>query len=64
MTSFANAIMSDQAKKLGEQRLHYHIKKWQRRDNLIFYDISENVTLVQLIENVGNVNYAVNIVGY
>ena len=56
--------MSDQAKNWGEQRFHYNIQKWKKRPSDIPHDISENVTLVQLMNSFVNVNHAVSIVGY
>ena len=35
----------------------------KKRDNYIFNDISENVTLVQLMDTAGNVNHTVSITG-
>ena len=49
----------------GEQHLHYNIKKCKKQGSLgIINDISENVTLVQLMDTVGNVNNSVSIVVY
>ena len=62
--AFSNAIMSDQVKKLGEQHIHYNIKKCKKGQFDILCDISENLNLVQLMEIFGNVNHAVSIVCY
>ena len=61
---FANSIMSDQVKNPGDQRLHYSSKKLKKVQFNIIHDISENVTLVQLMDSIGNVNHAVSIVVY
>ena len=48
-----------------EHHLHYNIKKWGKQVSFyILRDISENVTFVQLMDSVVNVNHAVSIVGY
>ena len=64
MILFANDIMSDQANNPCEQRLHYNIKKRKKGQFDIFHEISENFTLVQLMESFGNVNHTVSIVVY
>ena len=56
--------MSDQVRNLGEQHLHYNINIWKKGNFEILHDISENFTLVQLMEIFGNVNHAVSIVSY
>ena len=53
---FSNLIMLDQAQNKGYNCLHYKIKQWKiKGDFEILNNISENVTLVQLIDTVGNV---------
>ena len=57
--------MKNKFRHIGEQHLRYNLKKWKNKDN--FYtlnEISENVTLVHLMETLGNVNHAISIVGY
>ena len=57
--------MKDHVHKPDDQRLHYNIHKLIKQGSFeILHDISENVTLVQLMETGGNVNDAVSIVGY
>ena len=56
--------MTDQVRNMGEQRLHYNINKWKNSQIEIRHNTSENFTLVQLMDIVGNVNHAVSIVGY
>ena len=45
--------------------MHYKLIKYKKKGlykNL--EDISENVTLVQLMDSLGNVNHAISVVGY
>ena len=49
----------------GEQHIHYNIKHGGGKGSFdIPHDISENVTLVQLMDTVVNFNHVVSIVGY
>ena len=51
--------------KIGEQHLIYKLKKWKNKGAFdILNEISENVTLVHLMNTLGNVNHAITIVGY
>ena len=44
----------------GYHRLCYYIKQWKIKGNLdIINDISEHVTLVQLMDRIGNMNHSV-----
>ena len=62
---FANAIMSNRRKIKGEQNLRYNLTIWKKNDAFdILNDISENVTLVQLMDSLGNVNHAISILGH
>ena len=57
--------MSNKRKRKGEQNLRYNLTIWNRNDAFdILNDISENVTLVQLMVSLGNVNRAFSIVGH
>ena len=48
-----------------EQRLRYNMKIWHKNDAFdILKKISEFLTLVQLLNSLGNVNHAISIVGY
>ena len=59
-----NAIMKNRRKIKGEQNLIYNLKVWKKNDAFdILNDISENVTLVQLMDTLGNVNNSISIVG-
>ena len=62
---FANGIMTNIMHIRGEQNLRYNMKIWNK--NYVFdiiNNISEYVTLVQLIYSPVNVNHAISIVGY
>ena len=51
ITHFANAIISNRRKIKGEQNLRYNLMIWKKNDTFdILNDISENVTLVQLMD--------------
>ena len=61
---FANAILKNEKTMKGEPKVHYSLLKYKK---LVSYDIltdkSENVTLVQLMSSLGNVNCAISVVG-
>ena len=62
---FANAIISNRRKIKGEHNLIYNLAIWKKNDAFdILNDISENVTLVQLMDSLGNVNHAISKVGH
>ena len=57
--------MTNRKKIKGEHKLRYNLKVWQKKDNFyILNNVSEYVTLVQLMESLRNVNYTTSIVGY
>ena len=58
--------MSKRIKIKSEQNLRYNLTIWSKNDDDfdIRNEISENVTLVQLIDSLGNVNRAISIVWY
>ena len=57
--------MSNRRKIKGEQNLRYNLTIWNKNDAFdILNEISENVTLVQLMDSLGNVNHAIIIVGH
>ena len=57
--------MRNRRKTKGEQNLQYNLTIWKRNDEFdILNDISEDVTLVQLMDSLGNVNHAIIIVEY
>ena len=62
---FANTIMKNRRKIKGEQNLQYNLMIWKTNDDFdILNDTSEDVTLVKLMDSLGNVNRAISIVGY
>ena len=62
--AFSNAIMSDKVRNPGEHCLHYNSKELKKVQFNILHDISENVTLVQLMDSVDSINPTVSIVVY
>ena len=57
--------MKNRRKIKGEQNLQYNLKIQKKDDTFgILNDISEYVTLVQLIYSLVNLNHAISIVGY
>ena len=62
---FDNYIMTNRIHIKGEQHLIYNMKIWNKSDAFdILNNINEYVTLVQLMDSLGNVNHAISIVGY
>ena len=60
---FANAILKNEKK--GELKVYYSLIKYNNKGSYdILTDISENFTLVQLIDSLGNINRAISVVGY
>ena len=61
---FANDILKNKKRNVGEARVHYNLIKYKNmREYKILEDISANVTLVQLMDSLGNVNHAISVVG-
>ena len=61
---FANEIMLNRKINKGEARVHYKLMKYKRMgDSKILEDIGANVTLVQLMDSLVNVNHAISVVG-
>ena len=61
---FANEIMLNHKRNKGEARVHYKLIKYKNMGDYKFLeDISANVTLVQLMDSIGNVNHAISVVG-
>ena len=49
----------------GEPKVHYSLVKYKKKGSYdILTEISENVTLVQLMDYLGNVNHDISVVGY
>ena len=61
---FPNEIMLNRKRNKGEARVHYKLIKYKKIGNYkILEDINANVTLVQLMDSLGNVNHAISVVG-
>ena len=59
---FANEIMLNRKRNKGEARVHYKLIKYKKiGEYKILEDISANVTLVQLIDSLGNVNHDISV---
>ena len=61
---FANEIMLNRKRNKGEARVHYKLIKYKKMGEYkMLKDIIANVTLVQLMDSLGNVNHAISVVG-
>ena len=61
---FRNDILKNQKRNKGEPKVHYNLIKYKKmREYKILEDISKNVTLVQLMDSLENVNHAISVVG-
>ena len=61
---FANDILKNEKRNVGEARVHYNLIKYKKmREYKFLEDINENVTLVQLMDSLVNVNHAISVVG-
>ena len=61
---FATDIIQNKKINKGETRVHYSLIKYKKKGEYdILENISANVTLVQLIDSLGNVNHAISVVG-
>ena len=60
---FSNDILKSNHNK-GETKVHYSLVKYKKKGlyKILEY-ISDNVTLVQLMDSLGNVNHAISVVG-
>ena len=62
---FANYILKDNKRNKGEAKVHYNLIKYKNKGPYkILENISENVTLLQLMDSLGNMNHAISVVGY
>ena len=60
---FSNEILSDKKRITGDQNLRYKLEQWKKIDTFdILNNISNYVTLVQLMYSVGNFNHTVSVV--
>ena len=61
---FATDIMQNKKRNKGETRVHYSLEKYEKKGEYdILKNISANVTLVQLMDSLGNMNHAISVVG-
>ena len=61
---FENEIMLNRKRNKGEARVHYKMMKYKKMGEYkILEDISANVTVVQLMDSLGNVNHDISVVG-
>ena len=61
---FENDILKNKKINVGEARVHYNLIKYKKKGKYkILEDISENVTLVHLMDSLVNVNNAIRVVG-
>ena len=61
---FATDIMQKRKINKGETRVHYSLIKYKKKGEYdILKNISANVTLVQLMDSLGNVNRDISVVG-
>ena len=61
---FTNDILKDQKINKGEPKVHYNMMKYNKmREYNFLEDISANVTLVQLMDSLVNVNHDISVVG-
>ena len=61
---YSNDILKNKKINVGEARVKYNLIKYKNMHEYnILEDISENFTLVQLMDSLGNVNHAISVVG-
>ena len=59
---FANAILKNEKNMKGKPRVYYSLSKYKNMGSYdILKDISERVTLVQLMDSLGNINHAISV---
>ena len=62
---FANDILKNNKINKAEPKVYYNLIKYNKKGKYkILKDISENVTLLQLMASFGNMNNAISVVGY
>ena len=60
---FATDIMLNRKINKGETRVHYKLIKYKKMGEYkVLEDISADLTLVQLMDSLGNVNHAISVV--
>ena len=61
---FSNAILKNEKKMKGGPKVHYSLLRYNSKGYYyILKDISEHVTLVQLMDSLGNLNHAISVFG-
>ena len=64
MLILRNDILKNKKINVSEARVHYNLIKYKKmREYKILEDISANVTLLQLMDSLGNVNHDISVVG-
>ena len=59
---FANDFLKNKKRNIGEARLKYYLIKYKKmHEYKILEDISKNVTLIQLMDSLVNVNHAISL---
>ena len=62
---FSSAILINEKKIKGKPRVYYSPRKYKNMCSYdILRDISEHVTLVKLMDSLGNANNDISVVGY
>ena len=62
---FANAILINGKKIKSKPRVYYSLREYKNKVSYdILKEISEHVTLVQLMDSLGSVNHSIIVVGY
>ena len=62
---FANDILKNNKRNIGEAKVYCKMIKYKKKGLYKYLeDISENVTLVQFMDSLGNVNHDISVVGY
>ena len=62
--TFENAVLADRERNKSEQRICHKLEQWKKTGSYyILNNISDYVTLVQLMDSLGNMNHAVSIFG-
>ena len=61
---YANDILKEKIRNVGEVRVNYNLIKYNKKGGYkVLEYISANVTLVQLMDSLVNVNHAISVVG-
>ena len=60
-----NTILKNERTIQVEPKVYYSLNKYKNKGSYhTLTDISEHITLVQLMDSLGNVNHAISVVGY